>query len=118
MKAIFHQTMVLSHNGLVGAIKLYQLFLSPLLGQNCRFYPSCSHYAIEAIELHGGAKGGLLAIKRLCRCHPFAEGGVDPVPTINAPHQPENTQLTTQNTKQYAYDRPKSSQASGLPKKP
>ncbi|MDC8758139.1 membrane protein insertion efficiency factor YidD [Janthinobacterium fluminis] len=58
----------------------YQLLLSPMLGQNCRFYPSCSSYALEAIGLHGAAKGSWLAAKRLCRCHPWHEGGVDPVP--------------------------------------
>ena len=60
-------------------IRLYQLFISPLLGNNCRFYPSCSAYAIEAIEKYGFAKGFILASKRICRCHPFNRGGYDPV---------------------------------------
>ncbi len=65
---------------LLALLRAYQLFVSPLLGQNCRFYPSCSHYAMEAIRVHGAARGGLLAAKRLGRCHPWHEGGFDPVP--------------------------------------
>ncbi|MFZ2631894.1 MAG: membrane protein insertion efficiency factor YidD [Desulfosalsimonadaceae bacterium] len=61
-------------------IKIYQIVLSPLLGPACRFYPSCSQYAIEAISRYGALKGGLLAVKRILRCHPFHPGGVDPVP--------------------------------------
>lgn len=62
------------------AIRLYQITLSPVLGGNCRYQPSCSVYAMEAVDVHGGARGGWLAIKRLGRCHPFHEGGFDPVP--------------------------------------
>ena len=58
----------------------YQLGISPFLGQTCRFYPSCSNYAIEAIGTHGTLKGSLLTAKRLCKCHPWHPGGVDPVP--------------------------------------
>jgi hypothetical protein len=61
-------------------LRAYQLGISPFLGQNCRFYPSCSHYAVEAIREHGTAKGSLLAAKRLCKCHPWHPGGLDPVP--------------------------------------
>jgi len=61
-------------------IKFYQYFISPLLGNSCRFYPSCSHYAVEAITLHGTASGFYLTLKRLLKCHPFHEGGLDPVP--------------------------------------
>lgn len=61
-------------------IKAYQYFLSPFLGQNCRFYPTCSAYAQEAIECHGATKGSVLAIKRIACCHPFHPGGFDPVP--------------------------------------
>ena len=61
-------------------IRAYQLVLSPLLGPRCRFYPSCSHYAIEAIESHGAIRGSWLSAKRICRCHPFNPGGFDPVP--------------------------------------
>lgn len=63
-------------------IRGYQLFLSPLVGSNCRFYPTCSHYAHEAISRHGMLLGGWLAVKRIGRCHPWAEGGVDPVPEL------------------------------------
>ena len=61
-------------------IRMYRYVISPLLGPRCRFYPSCSNYAEEAIEIHGLAKGSWLATKRICRCHPFNPGGVDPVP--------------------------------------
>jgi putative membrane protein insertion efficiency factor len=61
-------------------IKCYQLGLSPFLGSNCRFSPSCSHYAIEALDKHGLIKGSLVSIKRIARCHPWCEGGHDPVP--------------------------------------
>ena len=61
-------------------IKFYQFFISPLTGQNCRFYPSCSAYAVEAVQKHGSLKGSLLAVKRILRCHPFHAGGFDPVP--------------------------------------
>ena len=61
-------------------IRGYQLAISPFLGPRCRFYPSCSHYAIEAIETHGALRGVWLAIKRISRCHPWHEGGFDPVP--------------------------------------
>jgi putative membrane protein insertion efficiency factor len=64
----------------VWLLRGYQLLVSPMLGQNCRFYPSCSHYAIEALEVHGAARGGWLALRRVCRCHPWNAGGVDPVP--------------------------------------
>jgi putative membrane protein insertion efficiency factor len=61
-------------------IRGYQLVLSPMLGPRCRFYPSCSHYALEAIESHGALRGSWLSAKRICRCHPFNPGGFDPVP--------------------------------------
>jgi putative membrane protein insertion efficiency factor len=61
-------------------IRIYQLTLSPLLGPRCRFYPSCSCYARAAIEQHGACRGLLLSAARLLRCHPFAQGGYDPVP--------------------------------------
>ena len=67
-------------NLLVWLLRAYQLLLSPMLGQNCRFYPTCSNYAIEAVRTHGAARGGLLAVRRVCRCHPWNPGGVDPVP--------------------------------------
>ena len=66
-------------------IRTYQKFLSPLLGQRCRFYPSCSQYTLEAIEEWGLIKGMWLGARRLSRCHPLNEGGFDPVPKRNAP---------------------------------
>lgn len=64
----------------IALIQLYRYTLSPLLGTRCRFAPSCSCYAAQAIERHGLLKGGLLAAKRLLRCHPFGASGFDPVP--------------------------------------
>jgi hypothetical protein len=65
---------------LILLIRTYQLLLSPLLGNHCRFYPSCSQYAVEAIERHGPWRGGLIAVRRILRCHPWHPGGIDPVP--------------------------------------
>jgi putative membrane protein insertion efficiency factor len=64
----------------ISLIKVYQYTLSPLLGPACRFHPSCSEYAYQAILRHGPVNGLLLAVKRILRCHPFHPGGVDPVP--------------------------------------
>lgn len=61
-------------------IRFYQMTTSAVLGNRCRFYPSCSQYAIEAIQIHGPGKGVLLGLKRLSRCHPLCDGGVDFVP--------------------------------------
>ena len=61
-------------------IRAYQVLISPLLGPSCRFYPTCSEYAYQAIVTHGILKGLFLAIKRVLRCHPFNPGGYDPVP--------------------------------------
>ncbi|HEX8403406.1 MAG TPA: membrane protein insertion efficiency factor YidD [Duganella sp.] len=63
-------------------LRAYQLMISPLLGPRCRFYPSCSNYALEALQVHGAGKGSWLAAKRVCRCHPFNDGGFDPVPPV------------------------------------
>lgn len=62
-------------------IRVYQLLLSPLLGSNCRFHPSCSHYAADALRTHGSLKGSWLALRRILRCHPWHPGGYDPVPS-------------------------------------
>lgn len=65
---------------LVGLVKMYQVFLSPFFGQQCRFYPTCSHYAIDAIQKHGALLGSYYTIRRLLRCNPWCEGGHDPIP--------------------------------------
>lgn len=65
---------------LVGLIRGYKYAISPLLGDNCRFFPSCSDYAVEALQRHGAAKGLWLALRRVGRCHPWHPGGCDPVP--------------------------------------
>ncbi|OYV69689.1 MAG: membrane protein insertion efficiency factor YidD [Gemmatimonadetes bacterium 21-71-4] len=65
---------------LVLGVRGYQLWLGPLLPASCRYYPTCSVYAVEALERHGALKGGWLAIRRILRCHPFHTGGFDPVP--------------------------------------
>ncbi len=65
---------------LVGLVKGYRLLLSPWLGSACRFSPTCSAYALEALERHGAAAGTYLAAARIARCHPWCEGGCDPVP--------------------------------------
>jgi putative membrane protein insertion efficiency factor len=65
---------------LSGAVRAYELILRPVIGSNCRFTPSCSAYAREAICAHGAARGSLLAGKRILRCHPWHPGGYDPVP--------------------------------------
>lgn len=65
-------------------IHLYRWVLSPLLPRACRFYPSCSAYALKALEVHGPIRGSALTVARLCRCHPFNDGGVDPVPEPKA----------------------------------
>ncbi|WP_333839598.1 membrane protein insertion efficiency factor YidD [Pelomicrobium sp.] len=65
---------------LIVLLRAYQIGVSPLLGPRCRFTPSCSEYAREAIQRHGAGRGTWLALKRLARCHPFHAGGYDPVP--------------------------------------
>ncbi|MES3023087.1 MAG: membrane protein insertion efficiency factor YidD [Pseudomonadota bacterium] len=70
---------------LIWLVRGYQLLLSPMLGQNCRFYPTCSSYAIDALRSHGTVRGTLLTFRRLGRCHPWNEGGFDPVPP--SPHE-------------------------------
>jgi len=69
----------------IGAVRAYQWTLRPLLGNNCRFFPSCSEYAVEALRCHGATRGGLLAGKRILRCNPWHPGGFDPVPPSFGP---------------------------------
>jgi putative membrane protein insertion efficiency factor len=72
----------------IALIRLYQILISPLLPPACRFYPSCSHYAVDAIAQHGVLSGSWLALRRLARCHPWHPGGVDFVPPLTgAPAQ-------------------------------
>lgn len=75
---------------ILGLIRLYQLLLSPLLGANCRFEPTCSVYATEAIKRYGVIKGGYLSFRRLIKCHPFHEGGYDPVPKTDEDIKPKS----------------------------
>ena len=65
---------------LIALVRGYQLTLSPFLGGSCRFLPSCSNYAIDALRTHGAVRGSILAARRLSRCHPFGRAGFDPVP--------------------------------------
>ena len=77
---------------LIVLIKGYQKFISPFLGDNCRFYPTCSAYAIEALRVHGVFKGSLLAAWRILRCNPFGRPGLDPVPPRGkSRHNPHTT---------------------------
>jgi len=69
-----------ARGALLGLVRVYQILLSPIFGGACKFYPSCSNYALEAIQRHGARRGFVLAMKRLGRCRPFTKGGYDPVP--------------------------------------
>ncbi|MGA8366212.1 MAG: membrane protein insertion efficiency factor YidD [Candidatus Acidiferrales bacterium] len=84
---------------LLALVRLYQVLLSPFLGGACKFYPSCSNYAQEAIARHGARRGTLLALKRLGRCRPFTQGGFDPVPDTYDAHAPR-TALRTEERRQ------------------
>lgn len=65
---------------LISVIRFYQVVISPIKPPSCRFYPTCSHYGLEAVQRFGTLKGGWLTLKRILKCHPFHPGGVDPVP--------------------------------------
>lgn len=65
---------------LLALLRAYQYALSPFLGRRCRYFPSCSEYAVEAVQKYGAVRGGWLGLKRVCRCHPWHPGGYDPVP--------------------------------------
>lgn len=75
---------------IIALIRGYRYAISPFLGQHCRFYPTCSSYALEAVETHGVIRGGWLALRRIVRCHPFHEGGCDPVPRAASPSTPQS----------------------------
>ena len=70
----------------IGLVRLYQWTLRPFIGSHCRFWPSCSEYAVEALRVHGAARGSALAAKRILRCNPWHEAGVDPVPGVDRGH--------------------------------
>ena len=72
--------MSLAARALLFAVRVYQAFFSALMPSACKFYPSCSHYAAEALRIHGARRGSWLALRRVSRCHPFTPGGVDLVP--------------------------------------
>jgi uncharacterized protein len=72
--------MSLAARALLFAVRAYQAFFSALMPSACKFYPSCSHYAAEAVQIHGARRGSWLALRRVSRCHPFTPGGVDLVP--------------------------------------
>jgi putative membrane protein insertion efficiency factor len=72
---------------LIGLLRIYRLAVSPWLGSNCRFQPSCSNYAIEALQTHGVLRGSWLAAKRISRCHPWGDSGYDPVPGTRTDHR-------------------------------
>ena len=72
---------------LIALLRAYRAVISPLYGQVCRYHPSCSAYALEAVSVHGSLRGSWLAVRRLGRCHPWAAGGYDPVPPSTAPRR-------------------------------
>ena len=74
---------------LIAVLRVYRALISPLYGEVCRYYPSCSAYALEAVQVHGSIKGSWLAVRRLARCHPWAPGGVDKVPPKAGTAAPE-----------------------------
>lgn len=79
---------------LIGLVQFYRWVISPMLGPRCRFYPTCSEYALIALREYGAVKGSWLAVKRIARCHPGCEGGFDPVPGTEPPEE-----LSTEDSK-------------------
>jgi putative membrane protein insertion efficiency factor len=84
--AVVRFLLLLPRNIVVAFLSAYRAVISPLYGDVCRYYPSCSAYALGAVQQHGVAKGGILAARRVARCHPWAEGGVDEVPESHTHH--------------------------------
>ena len=76
---------------LVALLRAYRFAISPLYGEVCRYYPSCSAYALQAVTEHGSLRGSWLAVRRIARCHPWAAGGLDPVPPARASRPPTPT---------------------------
>jgi putative membrane protein insertion efficiency factor len=79
---------------LIGLIRAFRFVTSTMYGQVCRYYPTCSAYALEAITVHGSIKGAWLALRRLLRCHPWTPGGYDPVPPRSEPHSHPHFKMT------------------------
>jgi putative membrane protein insertion efficiency factor len=77
---------------LIALVRFYRLLLSPWLGAGCRFTPTCSAYALQALQDHGAAQGSYLTLRRMARCHPWCEGGLDPVPAVFTPLTPPDNQ--------------------------
>ena len=84
MKPIAAVVLRVPQTVLIGLVKGYRLLLSPALGSACRFEPSCSAYSLQALQQHGAAVGSYLTLRRLARCHPWCNGGMDPVPPVSA----------------------------------
>lgn len=82
-----HNKVSWSAKALIIFVRIYQLAISPLIGPRCRFNPTCSHYAIQALKQHGALKGGWLTCKRILKCHPLSAGGEDPVPPRYSNHK-------------------------------
>ena len=80
---------------ILSLIKFYKLFISPVLGSHCRYEPSCSEYTHQAISAYGIFKGSWIGVKRICRCHPWHEGGYDPIPDENRTEEKEKVNRVT-----------------------
>jgi len=85
---------------LIGLIRSYQILLSPRIGQVCRYYPTCSHYGLAAIKIHGAGKGSLLTAWRVMRCHPWAAGGIEYVPAKGSWNNLKVIETSTNNDRQ------------------
>jgi len=88
---------------LKGVVRAYQLFISPILPGACRYYPSCSHYALDAINHKGPAKGAWLAVKRIARCHPWGGEGFDPVPGSSLDRPQTSSEASTRSECRHAH---------------